>query len=84
MLEILTELRRRAAFTNAGFSDFEIPGKFAVHFPFELPCSTEELTAAIKESARIYRETWVLSLIDALIEHAKGNVTVNDIRRELL
>jgi hypothetical protein len=84
MITVLTELRSKAAFTNCGFSDFEIPGKFAVHFPFEMPCSTEALTDAIKEATRIYRESWILPLIDALIAHTKGEISLEEIRRTLL
>ena len=85
MLRILKELRSKCAFENAGFSNLEIGengSKFKMHFPFEMPATTTELTDGIKEATRIYRESWMLPIIDDLILHEQGEKTLHQIAKD--
>ena len=83
-LEVLMELRRRCAFASAGFSHIKIGDKFSMEFPFNLPVSTDELTKAVKDATAMYRETWIIPLIDAMIAEEHGETTFRQIRDELL
>jgi hypothetical protein len=82
MLMILKELRKRAAFESCGFGDIEIGAAFKMHFPFEMPATTDELTAGVKECTRMYRQSWILPLIDDLIALDNGEISVIEIQRK--
>lgn len=83
-LEVLTELRRRCTFASAGFSAIKIGDKFSMEFPFNLPVSTDELTRAVKEATSMYREIWIIPLIDAMIAEENGETTFREIKLALL
>jgi len=84
LARILREIRSKANYESAGFSSFKVPGKFYMDFPFAMPFTTDELTAAIKESTRLHRDSWINPLIDALLEWTAGKKDIRQIERDLL
>lgn len=82
LARILREIRRKANYENAGFSDFEIPGKVSIHFPADN--SIAQITSAIKESTRIYRDSWINPLIDDLIAWTEGKKDIRQIEKDRL
>lgn len=56
-LKALKKLRKRANFETAGFGNCAEA----------LPIQVRDVTEFIKERTRVYRDSWVLPIIDALI-----------------
>lgn len=80
LIEVLGKLRKRCAFENASFSDIKV-GDFEMHFPQQ--GSSQEITKGVVESTRIYRETWILPVIDDLIAWAEGGKPLKEVARYL-
>lgn len=84
LARILREIRRKANYEKAGFSSFKIPGKVEMEFPFNMPFTTDELTDAIRETTRLYRDSWINPLIDGLLAWAEGKADIQQIEKHLL
>lgn len=79
LVKLLREVRSRANFETAGFSDIKIGNRFEMHFPQD--GSTHEITEAIKETTRLYRESWINPILDDLILWAEGKKSLSEIAR---
>lgn len=81
LVRVLREIRAKANFETAGFSDIKIGNRFEMHFPQD--GSTHEITEAVKETTRLYRETWINPILDDLILWAEGKKLMADVVRHL-
>lgn len=70
LVQLLRRVRSLANYENAGFSDIKIGERFELHFPQD--GSVKEITEAVKETTRLYRETWINPILDDLILWAEG------------
>lgn len=71
MLELI-ELRRKAAFETANFDTFEYRRVLLVnadHPEFDKLLTVDQF---VKETTRVYRETWVLPIIDRFLAWGRG------------
>jgi hypothetical protein len=64
--KVLREIRRNATFENASFSDSGLMRASA------LPKSEKEVDDFIRRRTHLYRETWIVKMIDMLLEKKDG------------